>query len=350
MPSRRPHTKSRSGCQRCKEKHIKCDEAQPACSACVRYNVPCIPKLPRRSRPAPGSSGQSSQVDSPAPSPSVASPRSRSSVTIWEFELLHHWIIREAIRHDFFMHMVLVLSALHLALTKDPLFTESHRAFILEGCSGATTRFREEAENTNELNCHAVQAFPSLVTIYAFSLAQLDRGSMSEEAVLDEMIGIMVLVKGHVLVENTTQRLITLQGDDWVQNEDFIGDQANSSGDSLAVKASNTEAVHAFIKVLKLNLHPNMKPLAFPCDVKSDYLELLRQRNPMALVILAHYTVILGKCSSQWWCSNWGVQLLSVIAAILPAAYREAIIWPLQMLNLGNGAGVASPRGGERVQ
>ncbi|KAL4936996.1 hypothetical protein BDV06DRAFT_203833 [Aspergillus oleicola] len=391
MPPRRPHTKSRSGCQRCKEKHIKCNEARPACSACVRYNVPCIPKVPKASRPsaaapAPGTSEESSGIASPALSPSTP----RSTVTIWEFELLHHWIIfvsesfevspgfhnawrdravKESLNHDFFLHMILMLSALHMALTKDPLFTESHRAFILEGCSDATTRFREEAENLSDRNCHAVQAFPFLLTIYALALGQLDREVKSEDAILDEMIGIMVLIKGHHLVEDKTNSFIALKNDHWVQGGDFLGDEADAqfdleltlalrhlqawieaSGDSPTIKAINTEAVRVFMKGLESHLHRNVRALAWPTDVESNYLDLLRQRNPTALVILAYYAVVLGQSSSQWWCANWGVRLTSVIVSILPAEYREAIAWPLHLLNFGDGTGLAGNRGAVQVQ
>ncbi|KAL4794085.1 hypothetical protein BDV19DRAFT_205547 [Aspergillus venezuelensis] len=375
MP-RRPHTKSRSGCQRCKEKHIKCDEARPACSACVRYNVPCIPKVPKTSSSAPalGTSGESSRIASPAQSPSTT----RSSLTIWEFELLHNWItrvteafevspgfhnawrdraVKEALNHEWFLHMILILSALHMALTKHPSFTETHRAFILQGCSDATTRFRQEAENPSDRNCHAVQAFPFLLTIYALALGQLDREVKSEAVILDEMIGIMVLIKGHRLVEDTTNPFIALQNDHWVQEGDFRGDQADAqfdselilalrqlqlwiegSSDSLAAKAINTGAVRAFMPGLEFHVHRNVRALAWPTEVESNYLDLLRQRNPTAMVILAYYAVVLGQSSSQWWCANWGVRLGSVIVSILPAEYREAIAWPLQMLNLGDGA------------
>ncbi|KAH6981470.1 hypothetical protein EDB80DRAFT_657609 [Ilyonectria destructans] len=38
---RRPHRKSRRGCRPCKSSRIKCDEVQPACSNCVRKEIPC---------------------------------------------------------------------------------------------------------------------------------------------------------------------------------------------------------------------------------------------------------------------------------------------------------------------
>ncbi|GJD03911.1 Retinol dehydrogenase 12 [Colletotrichum higginsianum IMI 349063] len=38
---RRPHRKSRLGCQPCKKRKIKCDEARPSCLNCVRREVDC---------------------------------------------------------------------------------------------------------------------------------------------------------------------------------------------------------------------------------------------------------------------------------------------------------------------
>ncbi|KAL4915711.1 hypothetical protein BDW62DRAFT_212557 [Aspergillus aurantiobrunneus] len=359
MSSRRPHPKSRSGCQRCKEKHIKCDEAWPVCGACARYNVPCVAKAAKPAKPA----------ESQAP-PS-GSTAARSTVTLWEFELLHHWIlrvsdsfdvspgfhnlwrehmVRDALRHDFILHMILILSALHLALTKSPLFTEAHRSFILEGCSGATTRFRQEAQNICDSNCHAVGAFPYLLAMYAMALPHLDREEKGDDAVVDEMIHILALIKGYSLVQDSTNSWIRTRGlVPWAEDTDLMDPDSSldqeltraldtlppwidASDDEPAVRACNLMTVNAFKKILEFHVKPNLRPFPWPNAVSSDYLELLRRRNPMAMVILAHYAVILGQCSSQWWCANWGVRLISVVASILPEKYAGAIAWPCQML------------------
>ena len=41
MPPRLSHTKSRTGCYRCKARKVKCDEAHPQCQNCARHNVEC---------------------------------------------------------------------------------------------------------------------------------------------------------------------------------------------------------------------------------------------------------------------------------------------------------------------
>ncbi|KAL2171407.1 hypothetical protein VTG60DRAFT_3050 [Thermothelomyces hinnuleus] len=35
------YTKSRTGCLRCKQRRVKCDETRPACKACVRHGIEC---------------------------------------------------------------------------------------------------------------------------------------------------------------------------------------------------------------------------------------------------------------------------------------------------------------------
>ncbi|KAL4978824.1 hypothetical protein BDW66DRAFT_128870 [Aspergillus desertorum] len=377
MPGRRPHTKSRAGCQRCKEKHVKCDEIRPTCGACARYGVPCVPKplttLRRAEKRGSQPSASPAAPASAAPSLGTSSP-GRSTLTIWEFELVHHWMlhvadsfqvspgfgrawrdrgIRVAIQYDFFLHMILMLSALHLALTKSPTFTEAHRTFILEGCSDATRCFRKEAENISDSNWHAVRAFPFLMSIYALALPQFDRVERVGEAVLDEMIHILIVIKGNSLVRPTANPWPRARlSPRWMEEKDFLNqtDEDNydtdlsnalgtlqpwidSSDDDSRVRALNSEAIELFRQTLKVHLKRSLRPLSWPNAVKNEYIDLLRQRNPMALVVLAHYAVILGQCSERWWCSDWGVRLLSVIAAMLPGKYQGAIAYPLQMLS-----------------
>jgi hypothetical protein len=41
MPPRLAHTKSRTGCLRCKQRKVKCDERRPICNNCSRHDVEC---------------------------------------------------------------------------------------------------------------------------------------------------------------------------------------------------------------------------------------------------------------------------------------------------------------------
>ncbi|KAL2816988.1 hypothetical protein BJX63DRAFT_430037 [Aspergillus granulosus] len=384
MATRRPHTKSRLGCVRCKQKHVKCDEVRPTCGTCARYEVPCVvqPASASSSRadsrrrallqPQPnGGSASPSTSPTPTISPSPQANQPRSSLTLWEFELLHHWIINVADSFDispgfhrswreqavtaathfeFFMHMILILSALHLALTNSPTFTEKHRELILNGCSDAMSAFRKEAEDINDNNCEVIQAFPFLVVVYGLALAQFDRTEKSKETVLDETIHILILIKAHKIIGDTTKPILhSKSGKRWVVEEDILitprGDLGDSnlisaiknvqswideSGDEENVRAINTRAACMIIEPMTYILMQNIRPLVWPYLLEDDYLGLLTARNPMALVILAHYAVILNQSRSQWWCANWGARIVSVVVSCLPERFIPAIAYPLQ--------------------
>ncbi|KAL6237495.1 hypothetical protein BDW75DRAFT_228680 [Aspergillus navahoensis] len=318
MPGRRPHTKSRAGCQRCKEKHVKCDEVRPTCGACARYGVPCI-GLPALSL--------------------LPSPSGRTTLTLWESELIHHWIlhvtesfqvspgfrpawcdrgIRVAIHYDFFLHTILMLSALHLALTESSSFTEGHRAFILEGCSDATTRFRKEAEIICVSNCHAVGLPLPHTDREPLARVRVSPRWMEEKDFLDQ-------TDEDNCDTNLGNALGTLQR--WI----------DSSDDDPRVRSLNSDTVQLFRETLKVHLKRSLRPLSWRNAIHSEFIDLRRQRNPMALVILTHYAVILGQRSELWWCSKRGLRLLSVIAAMLPRKNQEAVTYPRQMLNPGSG-------------
>ncbi|KAL1838831.1 hypothetical protein VTJ49DRAFT_2188 [Mycothermus thermophilus] len=95
------YTKSRTGCLRCKQRRVKCDEARPACGACVRHGIECSlstapppsankpppPAPARRSRPikaptdASNASTTAANTQPPTPAPSgdhAGSARSES--------------------------------------------------------------------------------------------------------------------------------------------------------------------------------------------------------------------------------------------------------------------------------
>ena len=70
--NRKAHTKSRAGCQACKRRRIKCDEAKPDCGYCTGRGVPCVypdPPPPRtaRSEPSPPTTATSPPATRRAP-------------------------------------------------------------------------------------------------------------------------------------------------------------------------------------------------------------------------------------------------------------------------------------------
>ncbi|KAJ6164981.1 hypothetical protein N7470_003653 [Penicillium chermesinum] len=59
--------------------------------------------------------------------------------------------------------------------------------------------------------------------------------------------------------------------------------------------------------------------------------QLVRDRRPFALVVLAHYAVVLHHLRESWWMGNWGTRILKEIVDLLEfdSEWRELISWPL---------------------
>ena len=67
----------------------------------------------------------------------------------------------------------------------------------------------------------------------------------------------------------------------------------------------------------------------WPGTVSQRFIEIMQERRPEALVILAHYCVLLKKVDSCWWLAGVGNRMLAAIYQALEQAWRPWIEWPL---------------------
>lgn len=74
---------------------------------------------------------------------------------------------------------------------------------------------------------------------------------------------------------------------------------------------------------------------SWPITVSQDYLELLGSRQPMALVILAYYAVILYEVRDKWWTMGWGSQLVQEINQMLDGNWNSLMAWPMGKIRVG---------------
>lgn len=63
-----------------------------------------------------------------------------------------------------------------------------------------------------------------------------------------------------------------------------------------------------------------------------EFLELLREQKPVALVDLRLFCPLLHRLEWMWWIDGWAIHLLSRIHGILGEAHRSWIQWPMEQL------------------
>ena len=88
----------------------------------------------------------------------------------------------------------------------------------------------------------------------------------------------------------------------------------------------------------------------WPAKVPQSFIALLNERRAGALILLAHYCVLLARAQSCWYLEGRAMQLMSQVRANLDLGLLVWIEWPLQVIEIlenMEGASVAESR--ERI-
>lgn len=76
--------------------------------------------------------------------------------------------------------------------------------------------------------------------------------------------------------------------------------------------------------------------ICWPKTDPSAFISLLKARQPQALIILAHYCVVLDLLNDRWCLRGWSSRLMQHIATILEDPWKQWIAWPLQIVMMKN--------------
>ncbi|KAK7409510.1 hypothetical protein QQX98_008294 [Neonectria punicea] len=92
------------------------------------------------------------------------------------------------------------------------------------------------------------------------------------------------------------------------------------------------------------NIHANLSSdhnanaaTAFPTLLTAEFVDALRKHRPEALLVLAHYGVLLHRCRTSWIVGDAGAFLIRLIADYLGSFWQEPMQWPLEELNIDQG-------------
>lgn len=212
-----------------------------------------------------------------------------------------------------------------------------------------------------EQNCHSVIGFASLTSAYAFADPQ-PLGS-NRFAGVSSPTGVpewLYLLRG--------ARQILDVGREWIINgpmafqvreiNGYIDLSCNPDDSRLAklealfdgqdaVYDLSQREIEAYRTTLRLLRESSAIPL-MPCRtlgvklsmfrwvelVPQIYLELLGNLKPQALILLAHFCVLLKQgAKSYWYMEGAAERLISALHDVLHEEWRPWIAWPLRMVN-----------------
>merc|ERR1711939_429982 len=200
MPaSRRFHSKSRTGCARCKTRRVKCDEKKPTCSNCVRQGAECVysnasptasatdkPETPYQPLNGEGVQNQYDGFDLLlmnhfSSSTALELFPSEGARHVWQ-----HILPQEASRSPLLMHGILALAGLDVACgdAASPMASQA-RTRALHHQQRGLALFQATLQDPAKADIYATFAFSIMLVILAFASAQAEPTFPSVDGILE---------------------------------------------------------------------------------------------------------------------------------------------------------------------
>lgn len=307
-------------------------------------------------------------------------------------ELQRTWqtgVIELALKYKFLMHTVLSLSAMHLAYLR-PDESENLSVLAANHQDQALAGFRLELQNFNESNCHALFAASVLVIFYipASSGTRINR-DMTSSSFLNETLFIAIidwlrLIRGchHIILrgrpwleQGPVKALMPREA--WYRGFEAIDERGRKEDYYLAsleqlwtpdtpaqVMTYEDDELEAYRDALvklrqgftRMNVavesHSHEKEcvwcssgaetpgnldnrpsrvgagVCWPMVISDKFFDLLENRKPVALVLLAHAAILIRRSSDAWWNGAPSMKIMSAVTATLPQEYHVWIEWP----------------------
>ncbi|CAI6339079.1 unnamed protein product [Periconia digitata] len=379
MPVRKPHSKSRYGCDQCRKRRVKCDEQPPRCNNCITRGESC-----HFSRVAPAKARLTPQA-TPSPSSDTTNlePETRASdatkdrslqqsnhrlnseiIRSRELLLMHQWccytykctspewhqvlkeyVGRRSIECDYLMAAVYGFTSLHLAadaLEEELRDLPSAREYVGIGVEyhvRALNGLRAALGNISSENASCVLFASILVAAFAVVSSMLPMGPHDETR--SAALALLPLVDHIKSIEFVkTQTIPFLHGTDIGKyidknyrspqhDRELCIDELRRLLD-LGPPTERHSVYEKAILELEKATRIDDRVADWIADVGSEYLEALREEEPIARAIYMHWGVMLDKLQGNWWAKFVGRRLVGELSAALEdegPEWRSIMFW-----------------------
>jgi hypothetical protein len=322
--TRKSHRKSRAGCKSCKTRRVKCDELKPQCANCKRRNIRC---------------------DYTLPTESLASQSSRAldhaeDLRLSEIELTYHWVTTTsrslsawssgatvwqtlledvALNHQHILHLMFSLTAFQLAYCR-PSRSDEYIATADHHYERALASVTHDLANISTENCDAVLISVQLICFVGWArgpqpgeyLAFGDHGRSDWLIMFRgirttmESIRKESFTKTHASATKSKSRQIpsliepdgyVLQLSELREHVAATSETAESTGNLWAVDILK-ECYDSRYDGTDSEYHVVFAWLYKMPDI---FLDRLQQREPIPMIIFAHFIVLMHEMERFWY-------------------------------------------------
>ncbi len=348
--------------------------------------APSPPKSNKSQAETPSPSLSITPFESPTngaltPQPWEQTSRPDQGVIPWlgDLELLHHFTTRTcyelsdkfpsqqiwqttipqiAYSYPFLMRGLLALSALHLAHVR-PQEANHFEIKAMAHQNAALGPFQDAMKDISPTNCHALFAFSATLVVIGFASPH----SSSSRSLLDvreKTTRWMRLVRGvypmlspmwnHLIqgglrgmltagvvksaaADSPTEPCFHYSALSQLLSYDFE-DPETREACAGALEELRICFICTDISLKNRATSEVATIMAWSYRVPQGYLAALEQGNPIAMIILAYYTIALQHIDRYWWINGEPARMLLSVYRLLDKSMRAWLDWPLQVLNL----------------
>ncbi|KAK0207300.1 hypothetical protein IW262DRAFT_1302894 [Armillaria fumosa] len=362
MAPMRPHQKTRTGCQTCKQRKVKCDESLPVCNNCIKRGIECV-----WGSTSPRPESEQSMVV-------AQSSSSQSSLSLWKrgevsadlltLELMHHYstsasytlfpdpdastVWRTIIpqmafdpRNQCLLQAILAFSALHIYYENS--MSSRYAEIVTYYYNQAKISLRmADAGGTADIN--AVRLALNLVSQYEFAVAPTVfpfHGDWYNTMCEVRRNGQKNRTETQYSVMQSLQAAISTPHRPPSLNEPFP-----SALSSILTSAPDIEELYdaSVRKAYEESIYFlecawggsfNQSVGLWWYMMSNTFLRLLEEARPRALIVLAHYCVMMKHVTQDgpWWAKKkWGDEAAKIVFA-LDSRWTPCLGWLLDQLD-----------------
>ncbi|RMD43481.1 hypothetical protein DV735_g1631, partial [Chaetothyriales sp. CBS 134920] len=281
--------------------------------------------------------------------PELASPRRPESLVMWQVHC-----VQLGFKYDFLLRGLLAVAAFEMCQSHPDQRAE-YEVIASHHQSLALASYRETLQDVNASNCHAVFAFACVLIVMAFASSPKEQPSDFNSDVLHWFH----LLRGANMVLNmhadnirssflkpliTEMDTVKTTPTYTIPNTDRISDLfriCRLSNHEREVAQTYTLSIHSLLSTFtqvsicrNSNESPVLASFVWPITLPPHFLDLLGEKQPEALVILAHYCVVIywGERDNTWFLRGWASYMLETIKRSIPGSWLEHLKWPDEMI------------------
>ncbi|GIJ86828.1 hypothetical protein Asppvi_005724 [Aspergillus pseudoviridinutans] len=265
--------------------------------------------------------------------------------------LLHKEAMKYGLAAPYLMNELLALAAIHLSIIRETQ-NEFYRHHSTQLQNHALRMFYETDSDLNIKSQVPAFIFSSILGMHLICDTLVYRDH-DFQAFLDRFIhylrihrGVRTVIGGNWnQMKETSLSPILNEAEARLQNymrEGLVCSRLHELIKASKLGPSITETYEQAIETLQSSFNASQSDaavgnihgaLAWPIIVSLEYTNMLVHRRPEALVILAHYAVILHSCRDMWVFGDGGRFLIRSIDRYLGPQWAEWLSWPNHILD-----------------